>query len=67
MIFSYRVSFLKGIWCFAAKAKKSSLCIRFCPLGSRKAARLPFSIHLKTVTLLTPQYLATVPVVRYKG
>lgn len=29
--------------------------------------RIPFSIHRNTVTLLTPQCLATVPVVRYSG
>ena len=30
-------------------------------------ARLPFSIQRNTVTLLTPQYLATAPVVRNSG
>src|SRR4030067_1127926 len=41
--------------------------MRFWPPGSLKAFRLPFSIHRRTVTLLTPQCLATAPVVRYTG
>jgi hypothetical protein len=50
-----------------AKAKKLARGIRFWPPGSLKAAMLPFSIHLKTVTLLTPQHLATAPVVKNSG
>jgi len=61
------VYFSIGMLCFAAKAWKSSLCIRFWPPGSLKAIRFPFSIHRNTVSLHTPQCLATVPVVRYSG
>jgi len=67
-VMNYRSLFLLiGMLCRTAKAKKSSRCIRFCPPGSRKAVRFPFSIQRRTVTLLTPQCLATTPVVRYSG